>query len=77
MEANVGAIRALIPLYTVKPPLPIQHSHAQGDFDMREGRRDGIVYIGYESNRVKGEYLPSGKMIRRSSTLGSLIDMYI
>ena len=77
MQAGAGTIRALVPLYTVEPPLPIQRGHAQGHFDTHERHRDGIVYVGYESNRIKGEYLPSGKIARSSSTLGKLVNIYV
>lgn len=77
MHASVGTIRALVPLYTIPPSLPIQRGDEQGRFGTYERRRDGIVYVGYESNRIKGEYLPSGKMIKRFSGPGKLIDIYV
>ena len=77
MQAGVGTIRALVPLYTIDPSVPIQRGHARGYFDRHEGHRDGIVYVGYESNRIKGEYLPSGKIVRSPAALGSLINIYV
>jgi hypothetical protein len=77
VQAGVGTIRALVPLYTIDPSLPIQHGRARDYFDAHEGQRDGIVYVGYESNRIKAEYLPSGKIARSSATLGNLINIYV
>ena len=77
MQASVSTIGALVPLYSIPPSLPIQRGHEQGRFGTHERHRDGIVYVGIESHRVKGEYLPSGKMIRRFSGPGSLIDIYV
>jgi len=77
VNASVGTIRALVPLYTIPPPLPIHRGDEQGRFSTHERRRDGIVYVGYESTRVKGEYRSSGKIIKRFSSPGSLIDMYV
>jgi hypothetical protein len=77
VQAGVGTIKALVPLYTIDPSLPIQRGQARDYFDRHEGHRDGIVYVGYESNRIKGEYLSSGKIVRSPTALGSLINIYV
>jgi len=77
VHASVGTIRALVPLYTIPPSLPIEESRAQSRFDTQEQQRDGIVYVGYESHRIRGEYLPSGKMMGSSPAPGRLIDIYV
>jgi len=77
VHANVGSIRALVPFYTIHPPQAVHPGDDRSRFDAQERSRDGIVYVGYESHRVKGEYLRSGKMMQKISAPGTLIDIRV
>ncbi|MFZ0448736.1 MAG: hypothetical protein WAL98_05785 [Desulfatiglandaceae bacterium] len=76
MQTNISTTRALVPIYAIPPALPIQGHETQGRLNGSERRKDGVVFIGREFNRVKALYGSSGRMEKATWRTGNLIDIH-
>jgi hypothetical protein len=77
VQASIGTIKALVPIYAIPPPLPIQGHQTQGRLNGFERRKDGVVFMGREFNRVKALYGSSGRMEKATWRTGNLIDIHV
>jgi hypothetical protein len=74
---NIDSMKALIPVSALTTALL---SGGDGNWDGLKsdgGRGNGIVYVGYETDRVKAVYSATGRTKTKSPGLGRIIDMYV
>jgi len=76
VQASVNITKALVPIYAVPPLVPIRGHQTQGRLNGPETRKDGVVFIGRELDRVKALYLSSGRMDKTVWRTGNLIDIH-
>jgi len=77
VQASISDIKALVPIYAILPPFSGHGGQIQGRLNGSERRKDGVVFIGHEPNRVKGLYHSSGRIDRTALGIGSLIDIRV
>jgi hypothetical protein len=77
VQASISTIKALVPICAIPPLLPIQGHQAQGGLTASERRKDGVVFMGREPNRVKALYRPSGRIANTARGIGNLLDIHV
>jgi hypothetical protein len=77
VQASISTSKALVPIYATRPSLAIQGHQTRGHLNGSERRKDGVVFIGREPNRVKGLYLSSGRADKADRRIGNLIDIHV